>query len=122
MRRSQHAISSAESPGPLGPAVSSLAAARSQLTAISMARRARSLNLTVACRLCGRPISAGLNGLIWTRRPSLGGCDCGFDVVEECLKCEVVMRLDPLTPDRLVLADYAALDRVADNGGAIRRY
>src|SRR5579864_1068259 len=61
---------------------------------------------------------AALNGLTWTRRPSVAGCDCGFDVVEESLKNQVMSRLDPLTPDRLVLADRAALDRVADDGGA----
>jgi hypothetical protein len=44
---------------------------------------------------------------------SVAGCDCGFDVIEESLKYQVMKRLDPLTPDRLVLPDRAALDRVA---------
>src|SRR6266496_4388819 len=47
--------------------------------------------------------------------PSVAGCDCGFDVIEESLKYPVMQRLDPLAPDRLVLPGRAALDRVADN-------
>jgi len=46
---------------------------------------------------------------------SVTGCDCGFDVVEESLKYQVMKRLDPLTPDRLVLPGRAALERVANN-------
>src|SRR6266567_7443471 len=47
--------------------------------------------------------------------PSVAGCDCCFDVIEESLKYQVMKRLDPLAPDRLVLPDRAALDRVAEN-------
>jgi hypothetical protein len=42
-------------------------------------------------------------------------CDCGFDIIEESLKYQVMKRLDPLTPDRLVLPDRAALDHVKNN-------
>src|SRR5258706_139800 len=47
--------------------------------------------------------------------PSVAGCDCGFDVIEDRLKYQVMKRLDPLRPDRLVLPDRVALDRVAKN-------
>jgi hypothetical protein len=40
--------------------------------------------------------------------PSAAGCDCGFDVTEESLKHQVMKRLDPLTPDRLVLPEPGA--------------
>src|SRR6266511_3865219 len=53
--------------------------------------------------------------------PSVAGCDCGFDVVEESLKDQVVKRLDPLTPDRLILPDRPALDGVANNRPALDR-
>jgi hypothetical protein len=38
--------------------------------------------------------------------PSVAGCDCSFDVVEESLEYQVMKGLDPLTPDRLVLPDH----------------
>ena len=44
----------------------------------------------------------------------------GLDVIEESLNFQVVIWLDPLTPDRLVLPDRAALDRVAQNRRARR--
>src|SRR6266571_6870486 len=44
------------------------------------------------------------------------GCGRGLDVIEECLEYQVMQRLDPLTPDRLVLPGRAALKRVAQNG------
>src|SRR6266536_2525928 len=47
--------------------------------------------------------------------PSVTGCDRSFDFIEESLKYQVMKRLDPLTPDRLVLPDRAALERVAKN-------
>src|SRR5260370_8543848 len=59
-----------------------------------------------------RPRRAGSSGT---------GCDCGFDVVEESLKYQVMKRLDPLTPDRLVLPGRAAFDGVADNRRASSR-
>ena len=54
-----------------------------------------------------------LSALSSKKTGSLAGCDGGFDVIEESLKDPVMKRLDPLTPDRLVLPDRAALDRVA---------
>src|SRR6266568_4727379 len=49
------------------------------------------------------------------------GCGRGLDVIEECLEYQVMKRLDPLTPDRLVLPGRAALKRVAQNGRAFGR-
>jgi len=62
-----------------------------------------------ACRTPGLP--SVLSHRIW----SGGRCDCGFDVIEESLKYQAMKRLDPLTPDRLVLPDRAAFERVAKN-------
>src|SRR5260370_41018209 len=66
-----------------------------------------------------RPVAARkfIAQVVFARRAgaSVPGCGCGFDVVEESLKYQVMKRPDPLTPDRLVLPGRAALERMANN-------
>jgi hypothetical protein len=49
------------------------------------------------------------------------GCGGGFDVVEERLEYQVMKRLDPLTPDRLVRPGRTAFECVAQDGRAFGR-
>src|SRR6266498_3108882 len=56
--------------------------------------------------------------IYWEHRrggSSVVRCECGLDVIKESLKYQVMKRLHPLTPDRLVLPDRPALDGVANN-------
>src|SRR6266702_1875816 len=66
-----------------------------------------------------RPVAARkfIAQVVFARRAgsSVPGCGCGFDIVEESLKYQVMKRPHPLTPDRLVLPGRAALERVANN-------
>src|SRR5215467_13287237 len=95
-------------------------------------------------RLEGRDCAPGPACLVWIRRgrrvrawapswtfepadavravllPDLAaGCDCGFDVIEESLKYQVMKRPDPLMPDHLVAPGRVALDGVANNRRAV---
>src|SRR6266704_4696896 len=73
-----------------------------------------------------RPVAARkfIAQVVFARRAgsSVSGCGCGFDVVEESLKYQVMKRLDPLTPDRLVLPGRAALDHVTNNRRAFGEF
>ena len=52
---------------------------------------------------------------IRTAGSSAARCDRGLDIIEESLKDQVMKRLDPLTPDRLVPPAHPAVDDVAEN-------